>query len=128
MKWFLDWKYFGKEGFARRVESAFELCCYAEKVVHDSDDLELVLPRNSFNICFRYCGSGEKKETDELNLAIRQKLYHDGISLVGFAYHKKRPFLRLLLANHDLSFEDVDEYFKQVVNTGKTLEEKFHDC
>jgi len=128
LKWFLDWKFFGKSGFARRVESAFELCNHAEKMVRETEELEMVIPRSSFNICFRYRGSGENKKVDELNLAIREKLYHDGISLVGFAYHGKRPFLRLLLANHELSSEDVEEYFKQVVNTGKKLEENFHDC
>lgn len=127
LKWFLDWKFFGKEGFSRRVESAFELCCYAEKRVRENHNLELVLPRNSFNICFRYGGNVERQKVDELNLAIRRKLYHDGISLVGFAYHEKRPFLRLLLANHDLSCADIDQYFEHIVNTGKSLETQLYD-
>ncbi len=127
LKWFLDWKFFGKKGFANRVESAYELCCYAEKAIGSIDDLELVLPRNSFNICFRYCGRTESIKVDQLNLAIRQKLHHDGVSLVGYAYHNKRPFLRLLLANHDLSRTDIDSYFEHVVKAGKYLEEKYHD-
>ena len=125
LKWFLDWKFFGRKGFAKRVEATLELCRYAEKVVAGHDKLELVLPRNSFNICFRYRSNDGK--ADKLNLAIRKKLYHDGISLVGIAYHQNRPFLRLLLANHDLSSLDIDHYFQQVVETGKYLEEKVYD-
>lgn len=127
LKWFLDWKFFGKKGFARRVESAFELCCYAEKAVNSIDDLELVLPRNSFNICFRYRSRTDNINIDRLNLAIRQKLYHEGISLVGYAYHDNRPFHRLLLVNHSLSISEIDNYFEQVVSAGKYLEEKFYD-
>lgn len=121
LKWFLDWKFYGRKGFAKRVEQSMELCAYAEKIVDQSEHLELVFPRNSFNICFRYRGSG--KNTDQLNVAIRQKLYHDGISLVGIAYHQKRPFLRLLLANHNLRSTNIENYFHQVVEAGKYLEQ-----
>ena len=120
LKWFLDWKYFGQKGFAGRVEHCLELNEYAEKVVRDSPKVELVLPRSSFNICFRYKTSEEMANT--LNLAIRTKLYHDGISLVGYAYHGKRLFLRLLLAGHELTTSDIDRYFSELIQTGKTLE------
>jgi glutamate/tyrosine decarboxylase-like PLP-dependent enzyme len=120
LKWFLDWKYFGRTGFAAHVERCLELCEYAEKVVRQSAELELVLPRSSFNICFRYKTS--EKNANRLNLAIRTKLYHDGISLVGYAYHENRLFLRLLLAGHGLTTNDVDRYFSEFIQTGKTLE------
>jgi glutamate/tyrosine decarboxylase-like PLP-dependent enzyme len=120
LKWFLDWKYFGRTGFAAHVERCLELCEYAEKVVRQSAELELVLPRSSFNICFRYKTSEEN--ANRLNLAIRTKLYHDGISLVGYAYHENRLFLRLLLAGHGLTTNDVDRYFSEFIQTGKTLE------
>lgn len=120
LKWFLDWKFFGKEEFARRVEYSLQLCSYAEKKVQELDELELVLPRNSFNICFRYLGKGARN--DELNLLIRKKLYQQGASLVGFAYQQKKPFLRLLLANHELTQNDIDRYLSDIVETGKSLE------
>jgi glutamate/tyrosine decarboxylase-like PLP-dependent enzyme len=120
LKWFLDWKYFGRKGFAAHVERCLELCEYAEKVVRQSAELELVLPRSSFNICFRYKTSEEN--ANRLNLAIRTKLYHDGISLVGYAYHEKKLFLRLLLAGHGLTTNDVDHYFSEFIQTGKSLE------
>lgn len=122
LKWFLDWKYFGRKGFAAHVEHCLELCEYAEKVVRESTELELVLPRSSFNICFRYKTSEENANT--LNLAIRTKLYHDGISLVGYAYHENRLFQRLLLAGHGLTTNDVDHYFAEFIQTGKTLEKR----
>ncbi len=120
LKFFLDWKYFGKKEFARRVEYSLELCRYAETIVKESDYLELVLPRNSFNICFRY--KSHHADANRLNLAIRNALYHDGTSLVGYAYFNDTLFLRLLLASHDLVKKDIDQYFSMLIETGKSME------
>jgi glutamate/tyrosine decarboxylase-like PLP-dependent enzyme len=123
LKWFLDWKFFGKKEFGRRVEYSLELCRYAESVVKESDSLELVLPRNSFNICFRY--KARKEITNKLNLDIRNALYQKGKSLVGYAYFNDILFLRLLLASHDLVKEDIDRYFANFIEMGKSLEEMY---
>lgn len=119
LKWFLDWKYFGRQGFADHVERCLALSEYAEKVVRESAELELFLPRASFNICFRY--KTLQENANALNLAIRTKLYHDGISLVGYAYQGNQLFLRLLLAGHGLTTSDVDRYFSLLIQIGKTL-------
>ena len=84
LKWFLDWKYFGKEGFARRVEGYLLLCEYAEKLVEKSPELEMVVERTAFNICFRYKVAEER--ANSFNLALRTTLYQEGFSLVGVAY------------------------------------------
>jgi glutamate/tyrosine decarboxylase-like PLP-dependent enzyme len=120
LKWFLDWKFFGKKEFGRRVEHSLELCRYAESIVDESDSLELILPRNSFNICFRYIAP--EKVANKLNLAIRNTLYHDGTSMVGYAYFNDILFLRLLLAGHDLTGGDIKRYFSDFIKTGKSLE------
>jgi len=120
LKWFLDWKYFGKKELGRRVEYSLDLCRYAESIVKESEGLELVFPRNSFNICFIYKAPG--KIANELNLAIRNALYHEGKSLVGYAYFEDRLFMRLLLAGHDLVKNDIDQYFSDFIKTGKALE------
>ncbi|MCG8638034.1 MAG: PLP-dependent decarboxylase [Desulfobacterales bacterium] len=120
LKWFLDWKFFGKEEFGRRVEAALELCQYAENRVLASGALELVFPRTSFNICFRYKTS--ENRSNELNLAIREQLYHEGRSLVGYARDGDRLFLRLLLAGQSLGTRDIDNYFSTLIQTGKSLE------
>ena len=121
LKWFLDWKYFGKKEFGHRVEHALELCRYAESIVRESDSLELVLPRNSFNICFRY--KAPEEVANKLNFAIRNALYHKGKSLVGYAYFENKLFLRLLLAGSELTCKNVDHYFSDLVETGRSLAE-----
>lgn len=119
LKWFLDWKYFGKKEFGRRVERSLELCQYAESIIRESEFLELVLPRNSFNICFRY--KAPENISNKVNLAIRNTLYHEGKSLVGYAYFEDKLFLRLLLAGFDLTRKDIDHYFSNLIETGKSM-------
>ncbi len=123
LKWFLDWKFFGKKELGRRVEYSLELCRYAESIVKKSDYLKLVVPRNSFNVCFSY--KADEKISDKLNLAIRNTLYHDGTSLVGYAYFENRLFLRLLLAGRNLVKKDIDHYFSALINKGKALEKTY---
>ena len=123
LKWFLDWKYFGKAEFGRRVESAHELCQYAESLVISSKVLEMVVPRNSFNICFRY--KALEETANELNLKLRDVLYHEGKSLVGYAYYKGTLFLRLLLAGSTLTREDIDTYFSTLKETGRRIEQTY---
>ncbi|MDT8377414.1 MAG: pyridoxal-dependent decarboxylase [Desulfotignum sp.] len=123
LKWFLDWKFFGKAGFARMVEHGLDLCRYAEQRIRQSDHLELVYPRNTFNVCFRY--KPTRAEAGPFNLALRNTLYHQGKSLVGYARNSDGPFLRLLLASHDLDENDVDHYFSQLIETGKDLEKEY---
>lgn len=123
LKWFLDWKYFGRNGFARRVENALEMCRYAEAVVNGSEDLELYWPRNSFNICFRY--KAPESISNRLNLAIRERLYHQGESLVGYANDNGRIFFRLLLAGPDHTQADVDAFFDSLIKTGTALTSQY---
>lgn len=122
LKWFLDWKFFGQLEFARRVEYSLELCDYAETWVHNSEYLEMVHPRTSFNICF--CFTCDKKISNDLNLAIRERLFKQGELLIGYAYKGTQLFLRLLLANSDLTSSDVDDLFTVLVETGKKLKKE----
>ncbi|MCA1793951.1 MAG: hypothetical protein LC660_08795 [Desulfobacteraceae bacterium] len=44
---------------------------------------------------------------------------------MGYAQNSDGPFLRLLLASHDLEKKDVDHYFSQLIETGKDLEKEY---
>ncbi|MGB3209747.1 MAG: pyridoxal-dependent decarboxylase [Desulforhopalus sp.] len=122
LKWFLDWKFFGREGLARRVEKYLELCEYAERRVNESAELEMVVPRTSFNVCFRY--KVPDAESNNFNLELRNQLYREGISLVGAAYINGRLVLRLLISNPVAEQSDIDTFFNNVTGTGKVLLEK----
>lgn len=119
LKWFLDWKFFGREGLAARVERSLDLCGYAEELVKRSAELELVAPRVSFNVCFRFKVAEEK--SNAFNLALRNRLYEEGQTLVGVAYIDGKLAMRLLVINPAAERADLDTFFRLLVDKGREL-------
>jgi glutamate/tyrosine decarboxylase-like PLP-dependent enzyme len=119
LKWFLDWKFFGREGLAKRVEKYLDLCEYAEGLINASTELEMVVPRTSFNICFRFKVAPE--ESNSFNLALRTSLYEEGITLVGVAYIDGTLAMRLLVTNPAAERADLDNFFDLLSKRGREL-------
>lgn len=119
LKWFLDWKFFGREGLGKRVEKYLELSEYAENWVKQSAELEMVVPRTSFNTCFRFKVAEEA--SNNFNLTLRNRLHQDGKSLVGLAYIDGRLVMRFLISNPAAEHVDIDNYFSDLVKTGRDL-------
>lgn len=121
LKWFLDWKYHGREGYARRVRQSHEMACHMADRVIAHPDLELVVPLQSFNVCFRYTGDGAHPDLDQLNQSIRSELYRTAQYLVGTAIIDGRLILRWLSANPAVRKEQIDAFIESVVATGHKL-------
>ena len=119
LKWFLDWKFFGRQGLACRVERNLELCEYAESWVNESTELEMVVPRTSFNVCFRF--KVLQENSNSFNLTLRNRLYQEGKSLVGIAYIDGDVAMRLLLANSAAGKPDIDAFFNNVLQIGRDM-------
>jgi glutamate/tyrosine decarboxylase-like PLP-dependent enzyme len=119
LKWFLDWKFYGRQGLAARVERSLELCAYAEEIVRRSPDLQLVVPRTSFNICFRF--RTPEEHSNAFNLALRTRLYEEGRALVGVAYIEGKVVLRLLVINPEAEPADLDTFFAEVIAMGQSM-------
>ena len=120
LKWFLDWKFHGRQGLANRVESFLDLCRYAEDCVGRYAELEMVVTRESFNVCFRFVR--DETSANAFNLALRDRLYKGGISLVGCAHIGGKLALRLLITNIFSGRDDIDKYFAGLVAVGRKLD------
>ena len=120
LKWFLDWKFYGKAGLARRIENYLELCRYAEEQVQKAEELELVVPRESFNICFRYRTPADIPVGD-FNRDLRDRLHRQGDSLVATGFINGKLILRLLITNINVGKAEIDTFFEVVRRTGRKL-------
>ncbi len=123
LKWFLDWKFFGQKGFARRIEHYLQLSKYAERLVEETPELEMVVPRESFNTCFRF-KTPYGVSSNDFNLKLRTRLYRDAVNLVGFGYIGSDLCLRLLITNPVSTKDTVRSFFRDVVQSGKALLEE----
>jgi len=123
LKWFLDWKYYGKSGLGARIEHYLELCQYAEQQVHRIPELEMVSERTSFNICFRFRApeTFSLERTNGLTEEIRTRIYKKGAALVGLAYIKEHLAMRLLVTNTNIGKSEIDTFLAEVVATGREV-------
>jgi glutamate/tyrosine decarboxylase-like PLP-dependent enzyme len=120
LKLWLSWKYYGKSGYAERIDRFFDLAAYAEEIVKQSPSLELMAPRSSVSVCFRYIPD-DAKDVDKFNLRLREELARSGKALVNYARLGKDMILRLVISNHELTREDVSRFFENVHHTAESL-------
>ncbi len=120
LKWFLDWKFYGQAGLAQRVETYLDLCRYAEEQVRQCEELEMVAPRESFNVCFRYRTPAAVSVAD-LNRELRQLMHQRGEYLVGTGYVNGQLTLRLLITNVNVGRPEIDAFIQAVLRTGREL-------
>jgi glutamate/tyrosine decarboxylase-like PLP-dependent enzyme len=118
--WFA-WKYYGKEGYAKRIENLMELAEYAEQIILKTPKLELVVPRQTVSLCFRYRPSVDV-DLNDFNLRVRETLRKSGKSMVNFAYIDKELVIRLVIANNEMEKVDVDEFFNNFIEVAKQTE------
>ncbi|OIR01343.1 L-2,4-diaminobutyrate decarboxylase [mine drainage metagenome] len=118
--WFA-WKYFGLEGYKKRIDSLYKAAAYAELKVKEHPRLELLAPRQSFSICFRYIPK-EKTDLNQFNLKLREALRKSGKSIVNYGYINKTLAIRLITANNELAFSDIDLFFKNLIAEAEKLD------
>jgi glutamate/tyrosine decarboxylase-like PLP-dependent enzyme len=119
--WFA-WKYFGLEGYQQRIDKLMEMAAYAEKLVHENPKLELMAPRQSFAICFRYVPDKDV-DLNDFNLQLRETLRKTGQTIVNYGYIGKNLTIRLITANGELEESDIDLFFNRLISVAKQLEE-----
>ncbi len=120
LKWFLDWKFYGKDGFGKRIEDYLDLCVFAEECIRDRPELELVAPRVSYNICFRY--KVPENRADAFNKLLRNTLYQRGLYMVGIAYVEQKLVLRLVISNTEVTRDSLRCFFSELVSVGRELD------
>lgn len=117
--WFA-WKYYGKEGYRDRIDNSMAMAAYAEQKVKDMPELELMVPRNSFTVCFRYAAKNIDK-LNEFNLELREELRKSGRTIVNYGYIGKDLAIRLVTSNGELEKEDIDLFFEYLAEEGRKL-------
>ena len=120
LKLWLSWKYYGSKGYEERVDRFFELAAFAEDIVNQTPSLELMAPRSSVNICFRYIPN-TSEDIDKFNLRLREELARKGKALVNFARVGENVAIRLVIANHEHRHEDISLFFSTLIQTAESI-------
>jgi glutamate/tyrosine decarboxylase-like PLP-dependent enzyme len=120
LRLWLLWKHHGDRGFAERIDRLFELARAATEQVARRPSLELMAPLQSLNVCFRYVPD-RGADPNAFNLELRERLRKSGRSLVNFSWLNGDVVLRLVVANPELTEDDVSRFFDNVAETADEL-------
>jgi glutamate/tyrosine decarboxylase-like PLP-dependent enzyme len=99
-----------------------DIAAYAEKLVLENPRLELMAPRQSFAICFRYVAEKDV-DLNDFNLRLRETLRKTGQTIVNYGYIGKNLTIRLITANGELEKSDIDLFFNRLTTSALQLTE-----
>lgn len=120
LKLWLAWKYFGDEGYEKRIDHLYNLAKYATKYITESEHLELMFPTQSLNVNFRF-KTPAGIDADLFNKEIRYALIRSGEAMVNYCSLPNGLSIRLVLLNADLTKKDIDRFFEKFITTGSQL-------
>ena len=115
VKLWLLWKHYGDKGFSDQINHLFDLGLYAQDIIKEHSCLELMVPIQTVNVCFRYMPS-QTKDIDSFNIQLRETLRKTGKALVNYATYCDQVMIRLPIVNLSLTQQDIDAFFNNMVS------------
>ncbi len=99
----------GEKGLAEYIDRQFELTMEAYEYIRQTPDFECPVEPQSNILCFRI-----KEDTDEMQLALRDKLTAKGDFYLSSAVFKDKRYLRLAFMNPNTSLDDIKKLISEV--------------
>ncbi|MCB0736222.1 MAG: glutamate decarboxylase [Bacteroidetes bacterium] len=122
LKLWLAWKAIGDEAYDQKINALMGLAQSITNKIEAEPDLELLAPTQSLNINFRYCGKLPEGDLNKFNVELRNKLWHQGKTMVNYCHLGETISIRLVLANLNLTKADLDKFLQHFLTTAKALE------
>ena len=123
LKLYLSWVYYGSEGYAKQIDTAFDTAAHLASLVLAHSDLKLVSedPPPCCQVCFYYAKGGALKEDAQENGRVT-KTIAQGLVLRGFmidyaAVDERGPFMRVVV-NRGTGTGTVEGLIEAVVELG----------
>jgi len=126
LKLWLSWKFRGDKGYDRIITNLFKLANYATEIVNRHSRLELLAPRNSVSVCFRYVVK-KRINSNHFTLMLRDQLHKTGKSLINYASIHGSSAIRLMITNPHLTTKDIDHFFNNLLVAAAELEKNWKD-
>ncbi|KAK9355824.1 pyridoxal phosphate-dependent transferase [Lipomyces doorenjongii] len=137
LKLFLGWKWYGKEGYAKRVEQAFGVTAHLANLVSNRPGFCLISsnPPPCLQTCFYYSPRGHPMENDaEYNTMVTRAIAYElqacGRFLVDYAppttADGKGEFFRAVVNAPTTTRETVEELVEAIERIGKDLKLYLH--
>ena len=121
LKLWLSWKFYGDSGYRERMDNLLKQAGYFENKIKHDPRFELLVPRQSLTVCFRY-----KPKTgtniNEFNATLREMIRKSGKAAVNFGFINGEFAFRWVVANAEVAESDIDLFFRHLLFYAKQLE------
>ncbi len=122
LKLWLSLKYKGEAGFKAHVESLRQKAVYFSSVIENNPHMELFQTPESVIVCFRYkADSLDDKDTDDLNIKIREEIFKKGDIIFNYAYLNNKVYLRVVLLDPDFTKAQLDHILETIETCAKSI-------
>jgi len=127
LKLYFLFLYYGLDGVSNKISDLFNNSYYAKQKVIELDNLDLVYPGEFLTTCFQYVPKfiDDQKTINEFNFKLRQKLLESGLSMVNQSNKNGKQFIRLITVNFNLTKEDLDLFFTNLITVAKKLKNEY---
>jgi L-2,4-diaminobutyrate decarboxylase len=106
------------------IDRTIELASFAAQVVSRDSSLDLVHGGSLSTVVFRYVPAGSGLDENEVNAAIRQRLFDRGIAVIGHTRVRGMQCLKFTFMNPSVSEGQIEELVGIVVECGRQLEQE----
>jgi len=120
--WFVIRSY-GLEGLRQTISRHIEFAADIEQRIRQSELFELVAPRTTALVCFRYhpTGKDDPATLDQLNRELLQSINEDGTVFLTHAVLGGKYSLRMVTAQTNVTQADIDKVWNHILSCAKKM-------
>ena len=124
LKLWLSFRLLGREKLGAMIDRTIQLASFAAGIVSRDASLELVHGGSLSTVVFRYVPERKGIDEDEVNAAIRQRLFDRGSAVIGHTRVRGRQCLKFTFMNPSVSEEQIEELVGMVTKCGRQMEKE----
>lgn len=124
LKVWSSWKVMGNKGFEEKIDYLQSMKQHCVDEINASDSFEMLAPAVYLNILFRYKVKNfvSEEHSRALNIKITKTMMAEGGSYIDYASFKGKSGIRLILANQNVTMDDIDTLLADIERVGKRLD------
>ena len=125
LKPWVSFQALGRKKLAQMIDATIDLASHAAIFIRNHEQLELINEPVLGCVVFRYRPASTAIEPNALNAQLRQRLFEEGLAVVGHTIVRGRQCLKLTCMNPTVSRAQTEDLLRLIVKQGKQMEQDY---
>jgi L-2,4-diaminobutyrate decarboxylase len=125
LKLWISFQTLGRVQLAAMIDRTIELAAHGARVVRETPQLDLVCEPQLSTIVFRYVPSRPQLDADQLNAALRQRVFDRGLAVIGHTRVHNRRCLKFTCMNPAVTASQMEDLIRLILKQGMEIEAGF---